>query len=100
MVRHQHHDRAIQIALTATDATAAQTVESAGYSWNGAVANKGENSNGRGFTHQKAGLNRRARSACVFVIISRGLFPLFLLCSMMADRQAGGGHGPRETHDG
>jgi hypothetical protein len=44
------------MALTSTDATAAQTDESAGIGWSGAVANKGENPNGRGFTHQKAGL--------------------------------------------
>jgi hypothetical protein len=56
MVRNQLHDRVILMALTSTDATVAQTDESAGYDWNSAVANKGENPNGRGFTHQKAGL--------------------------------------------
>jgi hypothetical protein len=54
MVRNQHHDRAIQMALTVTDATAAQTDESAGIGWSGAVANKSENSNGQGFTHRKS----------------------------------------------
>ena len=58
MVRNQHHDRAIQMALTATDATAAQTDEAAGYGWSGAVANKGENPNGRGFTHHKSCLTK------------------------------------------
>jgi hypothetical protein len=46
------------MALTATDATAAQTDESAGIGWSGAVANKGENPNGRGFTHHKSCLTK------------------------------------------
>ena len=59
MVRNQHHDRAIQMALTATDATAAQTDEAAGYDWNSAVANKGENPNGRGFAPHESCLTKK-----------------------------------------